>query len=128
MPESSKFDKITHTSHHNTFLAMMLALSQLRSSYVIGKALYEKWPDNDEWVRACSSNEMVEMVDEFGEMITDIRDTMAMAPITGPEAAQSAVAEHYGQALSSVADFAQLIGVEGEDILAVLVNYGRVVD
>ena len=128
MSDPSKYDKITHTRHHNTFLAMMLALSQLRSSYVIGKALYEKWPNNDDWVRACSSHEVVELVDEFGEMITDIRDTVAMAPITGPEEAQSAVAEHYGQALASVADFAQLIGVEGEDLLAVLVNYGRVID
>ncbi len=106
----------------------MLALSQLRSMHVIGAALYKKWPDNDDWMRACSSHEVLEMVDDFGEMIQDIRDTMAMSVVTGPEEAQTAIAEHYGRALNAVADFAQLIDVDGEDLLAVLINYGRVVD
>ena len=41
----------------------------LRCSYIIGKALAEKWPNNEDWVQACGSREVLDLVDEFGEMI-----------------------------------------------------------
>lgn len=104
------------------FIAVTLQLSHLRSSHLVGKALAEKYPTEDAWQLFLKSQVYVETVADFAACVTDIRDASELGPAYTPEEIQNSVLSHYPRALDAVEQFAELVEVAGEDVLAVLIN------
>jgi len=103
-------------------LAVMLELSQIRSAYVVGKALHDRFPTEDTWIAGMNDRATIELVDEFAEFLSNLRTTLEFGATLDPEGVQAAVAEHYERALSAVADFSEMLGVDGAEVLSVLIN------
>jgi len=115
-------DALEESGVPHATLAVMMELSQLRSSYVVGRALWERFPTEDAWIAALNHRDTRELVDEFAEFLSNLRTTIEFGPALDPEGVQEAVMEHYERALDAVKDFADYIGVDGPSVLSVLIN------
>lgn len=112
---------VFETEHPMHVLALTLELSHLRSTYLVGRALAEAFPTDADWVNACNTQDFLELVDEFAQVIADVRQTLRGVDPT-PEAVAKAMGQHYQRALVAVEAFAELVGIEGEELLRVLVR------
>lgn len=123
--DAGKYGHLSNTEFRHVVISMVLAFSQIRSLYIVGKALTEKYPSTVEWELAMNSQDFLELIEEFAVMIQDMRDTIDLAGVMGPEQVANAVEKHYNQAFLSVKDFADLLDIEGEELLSVLINFGK---
>lgn len=119
---SDEQDLILNNEDPAAFIATTLMFSQLRSAYRVGKALAEKFPTEEAWQAFLKSSVYVETVAEFAACVTDIRDASELGPAYTPEEIQNSVLSHYPRALDAVEEFAILVDVSGEDVLAVLIS------
>lgn len=110
---------VFETEHPLHVLALTLELSHLRSAYIVGRALYENFPDEGQWVAACNSPDFLALVDEFAQVIHDVRQELSSVEPT-PQSVASAVEMHFQRAMLAVDEFSALIGIKGEDLLRVL--------
>lgn len=120
--EPERLGSVIHSEHPDALVAVVLELSQLRACFAVGRELWRNYPVESQWLAACNSQGFLELVDEFAQAVQDIRDTVQFGPVLSPESVQEAVAQHYQRALDGVSDFAEAHGMDGENLLAVLVN------
>jgi len=113
---------LNETGVPHAAIAVMLELSQIRSAYVVGRALYERFPTDEAWVAGMNDRATIELVDEFAAFLNNLRTTLEFGQTLDPEGVQEAVMMHYDRALTAVADFSAMLGVEGPEVLSVLVN------
>lgn len=113
---------LQETGVPHAVLAVMLELSQLRSAYVVGKALHDRFPTEDAWVAGMNDRATIELVDEFADFLASLRTAIEFGEHLDPEGVQRAVNLHYEKALRAVGDFSEFLGVDGPEVLSVLVN------
>lgn len=118
----SDVDFVLDSENPEAVLAVLHHLSYLRSSYLIGRKLAEKYPTNAAWLEALKSQRFVEMIEDFAQCISDIRTASELGQVTNPETLQKAVEQHYSRALDAVKEFSGLVEVPGEELLAALVQ------
>lgn len=104
-----------------TTIAALLRLSKLRSEFLVGRALAERYPTEEEWEEALDDRELIEQLDSLGLVADDMRSHLGLEEPT-PESVQNAVGQHYQQAIESIQLFAEEIGTDVQDLLNVLVN------
>jgi hypothetical protein len=101
-------------------LALLLHLSRLRSEYIIGRALAEKFPTEDDWVGFTSNRWTVEELSEFAGIVRDLRS--GRTPILSPKDVENAAAQHTDRLLESVSIAAETLGVRPEDLVNALIT------
>jgi hypothetical protein len=101
-------------------LTVASELMHLRSQYIVSRALAEKFPDEASLETALSSQNVLQNIDQFAQLILEIRAEIA-AGTANPAATLQMIQEYHGDALRAVDDLAKLLGVTGEDLLSVLV-------
>lgn len=116
------FDFVLESENPEAVLAVLHHLSYLRSAALVGQKLAAKYPTDTDWLALLRSRAFVELVEEFAQCVSDIRTSTELGQVVSPEIIQRAVAQHYGRALESVKEVAELVEVPGEELLAVLIQ------
>ncbi len=105
-----------------TTIAALLRLSKTRSDYIVGKALAEAFPREEDWDAAKGVPNLLEQLNAVALVADDVRQERVYLDAEDPEGVQHAIALHFGRLLETVELFAEEIGVDVHDLLTVLVN------
>lgn len=117
-----EFDFVLDSENPEAVVALLHHLSYLRSQYIVGRKLAEKYPTDVAWIDALKSRQFIELVEEFAQCVSDIRTASELGQVVNPETVQKAVGQHYSRALEAVKEFAELVEVPAEELLATLIQ------
>lgn len=117
-----EFDFVLDSENPEAVIALLHHLSFMRSQYIVGRKLAENFATNEAWINALKSRQFIELVEEFAQCVSDIRTATELGQAFTPETVQRAVGQHYARALEAVKEFAEVIDVSGEELLAVLIQ------
>lgn len=103
-------------------IAFVLQLNWARSLFVVGQALWARYPTEAAWQEAINSQAFLELVDEVAMMIADVR-MASNEELADPAVIAEGVRQHYNRALDGVEAFVGTVpGLTAEDLLTVLLN------
>lgn len=97
--------------------ALLLHLSYLRRSAIVGRALAEVFPTEADWLGAVNDPAFRTAVVRFAQVIDTVREQAVLA--AGAEDALELGAQHYDAAIEAVSELAERIGVAVDDLLTV---------
>lgn len=117
-----KFGVLLDSEHPDAVISIVLHLSRLRTNYLVGRALAEKYPTEAEWQAVLNNPATLELIDEFAQTVVDVRVASELAGTFTPDKVQEAVGKHYDRALDGVQAFAQLTDIAPEDLLSALTH------
>lgn len=100
--------------------ALLLHLSYLRASWLVGQALARAFPDQDSWLKALDEPEFQETLTNFAQLLEDIQLELSATP--DPELLRRFGEQHYQRSLECVEAFAERIGVSPHELLLVSVR------
>lgn len=99
-------------------MALLLHLSSLRSSVLVGRALATSFPTEESWLAAMNDPALRETLDSFAQLLEEIQQVS----LATPEDLLKFGEQHYTRALECVETFAERIGVSPMDLLAVSIH------
>jgi hypothetical protein len=121
MTSPSNEEDVVSVKNPASLLTMYMEFMRLRSQYVVGKALAEKFASEAELEDGLTSTEFVHTVDKFAGLIFELRSELETVP-DGSIDAEKVINEYFPQSLTAIHDFAEYLGVSGEDILSVMIH------
>lgn len=104
--------------HPNAVCALVLHYSQLRSQYQLAKAFWDKFPTELEWQTFLCSPEFLHGVDEFAQVMADMREVVETGDVMSAEAVQNLGGQNHERAMYAVEELEQVLGVAGEEIIS----------
>jgi hypothetical protein len=103
-------------------IAALLCLRRFRHQYLVGKALAELCPAEDDIDEFTSDPLVLEEIEGFAEVVRDIRIATKGDPRATPETVERAVAPHFGRAMEAVGLMAERLNIPPELLIVALVT------
>jgi hypothetical protein len=104
-------------------VSLVLQLSNVRNAVMVGQALAQRFPTEEDWNAFITNPIFIESIETFTVCIMDIRNTLPeLGNIFDPEVIQQAVDQHYDIALEAVEELADEIGCSPAELLGFFVN------
>jgi hypothetical protein len=107
--------------HPHAITATGLQLSWVRALFIVGKALAEKYPNEDDWLEFLDSDEFKFAVEDFSQYIADINDAVDV-PNASPTDVAEAVSQHFLRAREAVEELAEKLDVKPEELMSIFVR------
>jgi hypothetical protein len=104
--------------HPEAVISLVLHYSQLRSQYRLAQSFWEQFPTEADWQAFLCSAEFLHGVDEFAQVLKDMRDAMALGGLMTPEDVQQIGGQNHDRAMYAVEELAQLLEIPGEEIIS----------
>lgn len=102
--------------------AAVLRLSSLRSAFLVGRALAEVCPYEDQWEAVLRDPEFLETLATVHTIVTDVAATAVSQDRFTPDGIADVGAAHYSRGLEAVELLAERLAVDPKDLLAVLIT------
>jgi hypothetical protein len=107
-----------NSEHPEAVIALVLHYSRLRAQYRLGEALWRQFPSEEEWQGFLESREFLEGVDEFAQVLKDMRDALSLGGLMTPEDVQTIGAQNHERAMYAVEELAAVLELPGEEIIS----------
>ena len=101
-------------------LALLLHLSRLRSDFIVGRSLAEKFPTEESWTRFTTDPITLEEFSLFAHYIRELRAHAKQ--ITSPQDVEHMMAPHMDYVLECLSMTAEKLGIRPEDLITTLVT------
>lgn len=101
--------------------AVLLYLTWLRASIIIGTQLAAQYPTYAEWEQLLDDPDTRRDVERFSVVLEEIRSVTALGALYDVDAIQQEGGRR-AEALDALGHFANRLGVDGEDLLSVLLH------
>lgn len=99
---------------------LILYLSYIRSLGIVSQALVKSFPDEESWNAARCSDEFIDDLNQFSELLVDMKTRAFTAE--NEEAANQLIVNNYDLVLESVQAFSEKHKIPIEDLVYILMH------